>query len=966
MEQVPAGKMQHYSILVLGASGAGKSEFIRQCAGDGAATTTVQEWSFELDERCMIHLIDTPGIGNPEQDFEVVPLITNRLVERYRWGHSLAAVLFFYSAADNSLSDDSRRALEILKKICGEECFQEVILVATQSGKLDGDEGELFSQGNVGAERLAEMAELLQAGAQTVRYAGSKELAITIIRSCILDPRNIKLRVQRELVDQKKEFARTMAGRQLKADMLEMQEVLMQDRLRLRTDEVDVTALQDRKSAETVDRKLQEVERACGRIGHGLRILRGASSGESVYQARDALSEAIATGSLNFLQMALERHFATVATGAWEWLTELEQLGHGKNEIAELLLEQKADKPWITFDPRIIYDRLPERRFHIQGCVHSEDSDRPTAPLGVSLSAIGAARQLRLRVASLCGLGGVVPSSQESSSWKTLVRFPDDSSAEIDHQNLVLDVSLLARHLATAMRRLCTALAVVQENKACCDRFTVLVEELQLSAITLRAIRISDIMNFSAALQRVDKGHFAALPECQQTARKLLDHPALIYASAAKHDTLGALHECSLAVQFLSLGLVSYCQAHTAKFDFFFLEQRLQCIRLLGSGSRTTSAATISVVPRCFACLDDMTRGPVIVFAPTSSAAQYIPQRLDLIATPEGLLDTWGPGEMVKAPGANTQHVRALTVQGGIILRITEHRFHWQHLENGTIPTLGDTFSMYEPVRVGADLDVNLTCTRHENSWLQLCRYNVRPLGTSATRMRQKGLEYGVQAGQFGMATFNPVMEKVPGNSLKKVMLERLRIGYDYASFLEAPCGLQVSFCSGLARRVRMRDLLAELLPKYVERKLPRSSYWSVLQDQYSIVQVLLSSLAKTVTDQLQRMYISDPVCFDYFWTLTFELVSSIRDTGLDVADFSFAVAIIPSAAEEPLTRAVFNASGPNYWMRALRDTDTCATFAYFTLSCLQSPIGLVYQMQMLTLASWWMWCARNLMSIQG
>lgn len=142
--------------------------------------------------------------------------------------------------------------------------------------------------------------------------------------------------------------------------------------------------------------------------------------------------------------------------------------------------------------------------------------------------------------------------------------------------------------------------------------------------------------------------------------------------------------------------------------------------------------------------------------------------------------------------------------------------------------------------------------------------------------MRQQAMEYGAQAGQYGVVTFNTVLEKVPGVPLKEVVLDRLQKGQDYLSFLASSYGLQVSFCSGLARRVRMRDLLAELLPVYAQRNLVPTRSWSRLQDHYHIADVLARG---DIQDVFRLMHSNDPVCFQEFWLLTLGLTWSLKDT---------------------------------------------------------------------------------------
>ncbi|KAI4276398.1 MAG: hypothetical protein L6R38_005681 [Xanthoria sp. 2 TBL-2021] len=72
------------------------------------------------------------------------------------------------------------------------------------------------------------------------------------------------------------------------------------------------------------------------------------------------LSEALDTRDIYIVQRFLAKNFTSAASSDYEWLHKLDEAGFSKHEIAELLLENINDSPWIYFTPRARY-RIPNK-----------------------------------------------------------------------------------------------------------------------------------------------------------------------------------------------------------------------------------------------------------------------------------------------------------------------------------------------------------------------------------------------------------------------------------------------------------------------------------------------------------------------------------------------------------------------------------------------------------------------------
>ena len=110
------------------------------------------------------------------------------------------------------------------------------------------------------------------------------------------------------------------------------------------------------------------------------------------------------------------------------------------------------------------------------------------------------------------------------------------------------------------------------------------------------------------------------------------------------------LHLCSLAVQFLCLGFLSYTQAHSGAICPFFLDSPQKCIELHGNQDVMENHVQIRVELMDLSCMGDMLKSSVLAFS-IQDAQRMTPSpksyKFDLLASPEDLMDTWGPGRFV-------------------------------------------------------------------------------------------------------------------------------------------------------------------------------------------------------------------------------------------------------------------------------------------------------------------------------
>jgi hypothetical protein len=150
-------------------------------------------------------------------------------VSSYEEGRMLSGLLFLHRISDNRMSASPIRLLETFKSICGQQAFQNVILVTTMWDEVPLD---------VGQERENQLRDghwksMLTLGSTTARFLNTKESAWDTISQFRFENRRATL-LQEELVERQMSLPETTAGRSMLGWLGEIIESLKEALRRLR------------------------------------------------------------------------------------------------------------------------------------------------------------------------------------------------------------------------------------------------------------------------------------------------------------------------------------------------------------------------------------------------------------------------------------------------------------------------------------------------------------------------------------------------------------------------------------------------------------------------------------------------------------------------------------------------------------------------------------------------------------
>lgn len=649
-----------------------------------------------------------------------------------------------------------------------------------------------------------------------------------------------------------------------------------------------------------------------------------------------------------------------MARDEYLWLSDLSDIGYDRDDIAELLVDVESGNPWIYIEPATVESFMLRSGIHREACVHHAASisqssgsapDALTPLLGRSFLDPERQSQIRRRLGEYCGLAGAVPLSRRERDWDAHVEFQRGAhitTALISYSPAAFAVSLSKSQDERMIRigaRLRSAFGLSQTHGICCDSFTILHwvgSDHTDHVVHLRRIEAQSVLGLVGAIDGMRKYGRHQMEGLSRLAEDIIAcviHPVDTRRLANYAGSPGRLnqilHRTSLALQILSLGLLSYGRAHFGRLDPAFLIHPVHRVVLQGSEHSTTH---IVVEPMELTCMGGMTKGSVLVFRPSGpSFVQPEGLRYDLLATPEDLIDAWGPALIVTDPSL-LQESKVLSVEiGGGLLRSTAApgTLHWQHsqLDHGVdqTPWLADPFSLKTCIYMGM-LQVNPKCPLQaqdkEDDLRRSCGALLPVLGTSRSTWYHKTKTLGIRGGQYGVLTFGVEFEKREGVKAKDKIFQTLDSICPSISLqdLEAFYGLQISLCTGVARRVPLRLLLADVLATYVESNAPTPPDWPQLRNP------LLAALAgpgfRAWFSTLPSADIQGTIV-----TLLGKLLRHLRHTGLDSSGY-LRVAWIRFQEDQLCFR--LRCDDRNLWARILEDTEYCATFACITTTCLE------------------------------
>lgn len=190
-----------------------RSLFLGSCADKGIETEDVKAYSF-TSNNVKYTLVDTPGFDDTDrEDYDIFQAVVQWMESSYRSGTRLNGILYLHRITDRRMQGTALQNLTMFRKICGEDCFKNVLLGTTCWDLVDPD---------IGAAREQELADnpefwgdMVSRGSKILRVHPDRASNMEILRQ-MMGKASITLKVQEELVHQGRKIQQTGAVRTTK------------------------------------------------------------------------------------------------------------------------------------------------------------------------------------------------------------------------------------------------------------------------------------------------------------------------------------------------------------------------------------------------------------------------------------------------------------------------------------------------------------------------------------------------------------------------------------------------------------------------------------------------------------------------------------------------------------------------------------------------------------------------------
>ena len=156
-------------------------------------------------------LIDTPGFDDcHHSDTDILRKISDWLEKSYRQGQKLSAILYLTRISDPRMQGSPLTNFQMFKKLCGEDCYRNIVLGTTFWEVTDSRHPGLAEQRE---KELVEdfWADMIEEGSEVIRIPENRWLARELLVR-LASKQEVTLKHQRERVDQNSVLETTAAS----------------------------------------------------------------------------------------------------------------------------------------------------------------------------------------------------------------------------------------------------------------------------------------------------------------------------------------------------------------------------------------------------------------------------------------------------------------------------------------------------------------------------------------------------------------------------------------------------------------------------------------------------------------------------------------------------------------------------------------------------------------------------------
>ncbi|KAL8645934.1 MAG: hypothetical protein Q9226_007073 [Calogaya cf. arnoldii] len=264
----------------MGITGSGKSTFISKLVDAEimighqlqSCTSEVRSYGFLHQTGRRVFLLDTPGFDDTSRsDTDVLKTIAKNLVGMYSKDIKLSGIIYLHRITDVRFTGSAYKNISVFKKLCGENCYPNVVLATTMWENLGGS-GNDTTLGDQRETQLVKTREwwglMTQRGSKIFRHMDNKRSALEIVDYLTKLNQKVVLEIQSQIVDEKKNLQDTGAGLEVERELQEAKIKHAKEKQELEEEKAQAVKDKDvelaemyRQDSEKLDAAIQKAEK---------------------------------------------------------------------------------------------------------------------------------------------------------------------------------------------------------------------------------------------------------------------------------------------------------------------------------------------------------------------------------------------------------------------------------------------------------------------------------------------------------------------------------------------------------------------------------------------------------------------------------------------------------------------------------------------------------------------------------
>lgn len=183
----------------------------------------------------------------------------------YEQGWKLSGVIYMHRISDFRMTGVGRRNFSMFRKLCGDETLKNIVIVTNMWGEVSLEKG-IAREKELQTDDIL-FKPVLQRGAVMLRHGNTASSAQAILRQIVNNHPQV-LKIQKELIDEKKDISQTAAGVELNRELAELAQKHREELLNIQEEMKEALLAKDEETRQELEEVRGELTANMQRIEH--------------------------------------------------------------------------------------------------------------------------------------------------------------------------------------------------------------------------------------------------------------------------------------------------------------------------------------------------------------------------------------------------------------------------------------------------------------------------------------------------------------------------------------------------------------------------------------------------------------------------------------------------------------------------------------------------------------------------